>query len=74
MKPVFYFLCSEKTVPLYGFCSIKEKMSYKNKDRKELTNFQFSVLQLASVIIIKKRTILRNIIFKMKTTKSIGTT
>lgn len=49
-------------------------MSYKSRDRKELNNFQFSVLQFALVIIIKKRTILRNIIFKMKTTKSIGTT
>lgn len=49
-------------------------MSYKSRDRKELTNFQFSVLQFASVIIIKKRTILGNIFFKMKTTKSIGTT
>lgn len=29
-------------------------MSYKSRDRKELTNFQFSVLQFASVIIIKK--------------------
>lgn len=34
--------------------SIREKMSYKSRDRKELTNFQFSVLQFASVIIIKK--------------------
>lgn len=29
-------------------------MSYKSRERKELTNFQFSVLQFASVIIIKK--------------------
>lgn len=29
-------------------------MSYKSKARKELNNFQFSVLQFALVIIIKK--------------------
>lgn len=53
MKPVFYFLCLEKTV-LTLWLLFKEKMSYKSKDRKELTNFQFGALQFASVIIIKK--------------------